>query len=835
MAACKVVRLRMCRLFDAASRKGVVRGRECGWLLLLFLSFFVAGQARAAGEPGLRIATTRPGGVVTVSQMLDDTSVLLSVQDADKNPIFGLSARDFTVTAGKRTAKIVAAEPVSESLDVPRHIVLVLDNSDSMRHRHAVAPLLAGVDEVLKIVRPIDRVQVVVFGKTKTRVAGQELAVRTFTAAQTAELKNFVAAAYSKEEMTETTVLYEAMLAGLNLVKSLPAKEPRFMVVFSDGEDINSAYKAQDVINEAARVGGFHAYAIDYMPGATADAFLTTFAQGHQGEIWKATSETNLIPIFQSVASKMQYYYVVRYLFPPTGTLAVSPTALAIDEVTSFDGAAQAEKAPEVARRLDVTALSLRPAVNTVYGIANWKVRLANGSGPLVEQAGEGTPPTEIPVSLAAFDLAKLAAGGDLVATMELNDAKGQPLTLAAAPVKLDVVKTGGRLAVAQAEVTIEEIKTIDSSPMLGYVYFGEDSSELQEKYVRLAGPEETAAFDEQRFHDTMEKYYQVLNIVGKRLTAHPEATVTLTGCNANVGKEKKNTKLAAARAEAVADYLRTVWHIAPERIRAEARNLPEMPSTSRLEEGRAENRRVEIRSDDPSLLAPVRSTYLATRIDTPALTLRPQASAPRGIKRWTVEVTNGKGRVAELSGDGELPPEIKVPINTGSLAELAVSGDLAVRMTVADGHGQELALAAAPVRVNFIQTSKRLAEKQEFRVQEKYALILFDFDSDALSAGNQAIVASIVSRIQELPQATTEVVGHTDTIGKEDYNLKLSERRALAVYRQLTAATGQEPNERIRHRGVGPQEPLFDNLSPEARAFNRTVTITLEYMQQDK
>ncbi len=82
------------------------------------------------------------------------------------------------------------------------------------------------------------------------------------------------------------------------------------------------------------------------------------------------------------------------------------------------------------------------------------------------------------------------------------------------------------------------------------------------------------------------------------------------------------------------------------------------------------------------------------------------------------------------------------------------------------------------------------------------------------------------------MPKATVEVVGHTDTIGREKYNLKLSERRALSVYRQLTAGVGKEPAEHIRHRGVGPAEPLFDNQTPEARAFNRTVTITLEYMQ---
>jgi len=137
-------------------------------------------------------------------------------------------------------------------------------------------------------------------------------------------------------------------------------------------------------------------------------------------------------------------------------------------------------------------------------------------------------------------------------------------------------------------------------------------------------------------------------------------------------------------------------------------------------------------------------------------------------------------------------------------------------------------------VKVNFIQTSQRLAEKQEYRMQEKYALILFDFDSDKVDSRNQEIVNTIVERIKELPQATVDIVGHTDNIGKEDYNIKLSERRALAVYNSLKQAYGEDPGERLLRSGVGPHNPLYDNTTSEARAFNRTVTITLDYMTGD-
>jgi outer membrane protein OmpA-like peptidoglycan-associated protein len=161
----------------------------------------------------------------------------------------------------------------------------------------------------------------------------------------------------------------------------------------------------------------------------------------------------------------------------------------------------------------------------------------------------------------------------------------------------------------------------------------------------------------------------------------------------------------------------------------------------------------------------------------------------------------------------------------------MATGGDIVVGMAVQDRKGQELAMTASPVKVNFLQTSQRLAQKKDFRVEEKYALILFDFDSDTIDARNQEIVNATVARIRALPQATVDIVGHTDNIGKEDYNIKLSERRALAVYKLLKADYVEDIGGRLHHRGVGPNNPLYVNSTSEARAFNRTVTITLEYM----
>ncbi|OGP85856.1 MAG: hypothetical protein A2Z08_01940 [Deltaproteobacteria bacterium RBG_16_54_11] len=665
----------------------------------------VAMTAIAAEESDVQIRAAKPGATVTIDRVIENGKVLVSVVDAGKNPLLGLSAEDFAVTQAGLTAKILSVQPLAESQDVPRHIVLVLDNSSSMDQRNAVEPLLAGVGELLKTIRPIDQVQMVVFNmKRPVNMGGRKLHVETFKSNQPAELQDFATRAY-RDGMTGSTVLYEAMLAGLELIGKIPATEPRFMVVFSDGEDLNSAYKRDDVFKAAQGLGLFNAYAIDFMPGPGKDKFLTKFTSENHGQIWKAASVTNLVPIFQSVASTMQYYYVVSYVLPPT---------------------------------------------------------------------------------------------------------------------------------VAPASLTIEEIKTIDASPMLGHIYFANGSSEIPPQYVRFDGPGETAGFDPQQLRGTLEKYYQVLNIVGKRLTDHPEATITLVGCNANTGAEKGKNKLSAQRAEAVRDYLQKVWNIAPERMSIEARNLPEMPSSSQLKEGQAENRRVEIRSTDPAILSPIPSIYLATQIDTPALKLHTNVLSPRDIARWKITAANAGGNLAELAGEGAPASEVQVPLPTKDLRAMATGGDIVVKMELQDNKGHTVVFPPQPVKVNFIQTSQRLAQKQDLKVQEKYALILFDFDKDTIDARNQEIVNQVVARIRKLPRATVEIVGHTDNIGKEAYNSKLSDRRALAVYKLVVAAYGEAPGDRIRYSGVGPNTPLYDNLSPEARAFNRTVTITLEYLSAE-
>ncbi|HHJ15847.1 MAG TPA: hypothetical protein ENJ80_04030 [Gammaproteobacteria bacterium] len=68
------------------------------------------------------------------------------------------------------------------------------------------------------------------------------------------------------------------------------------------------------------------------------------------------------------------------------------------------------------------------------------------------------------------------------------------------------------------------------------------------------------------------------------------------------------------------------------------------------------------------------------------------------------------------------------------------------------------------------------------------------------------------------------EVVGHTDDVGDNDYNQKLSEQRAEAVGRYLVEA-GIDPN-KILMVGAGETAPIASNTTPEGRAENRRVEV---------
>jgi hypothetical protein len=177
-------------------------------------------------------------------QMINESSLLVSVKDAQNNPIKGLKPEDFIVKSGNREARIKSVESLESSEFVPLNIVLVVDNSYSMKQRHAIKPLLAALDTFFDNLRPIDNVTVVAFSdKQSLKVKAYDLHAKSHRSKFLPELKAFLNDAFD-DGLTSKTYLYEAMVAGLSIVREMPKADNKFLVVFSDGEDLNSDFES---------------------------------------------------------------------------------------------------------------------------------------------------------------------------------------------------------------------------------------------------------------------------------------------------------------------------------------------------------------------------------------------------------------------------------------------------------------------------------------------------------------------------------------------------------------------------------------------------------------
>jgi outer membrane protein OmpA-like peptidoglycan-associated protein len=104
-----------------------------------------------------------------------------------------------------------------------------------------------------------------------------------------------------------------------------------------------------------------------------------------------------------------------------------------------------------------------------------------------------------------------------------------------------------------------------------------------------------------------------------------------------------------------------------------------------------------------------------------------------------------------------------------------------------------------------------------------RYA-VLFDFDSARLRPEADSLLQEMLATLQAEPDAYVDIVGHTDWVGTDAYNLGLSQRRAQSVVDWLVEHGISR--ERLNTVGMGEGEPIAENTTAEGRQQNRRVEI---------
>lgn len=100
----------------------------------------------------------------------------------------------------------------------------------------------------------------------------------------------------------------------------------------------------------------------------------------------------------------------------------------------------------------------------------------------------------------------------------------------------------------------------------------------------------------------------------------------------------------------------------------------------------------------------------------------------------------------------------------------------------------------------------------------------LFDFDKSVVKPAGRQALDDLLNKLQGMNTEVMITVGHTDSVGSDDYNQKLSIRRAEAVKAYLVSK-GIDSS-RVYTEGKGETQPVADNKTSDGRAKNRRVTV---------
>ncbi len=377
--------------------------------------------------------------------------------------------------------------------------------------------------------------------------------------------------------------------------------------------------------------------------------------------------------------------------------------------------------------------------------------------------------------------------------------------------------------------LVMKEVQTWTLYPLLNYVFFDLGSAKIPDRYVLFKSPEETSIFTDTTIAGgTLDKYYHILNIYGFRLKNHPKAKIQIVGCTDGTRPEEKSKELSKARAQAVYDYFKNIWGIDESRMKLSYRLKPKVVSNVRDSLGIAENRRVELICKDWDIIKPVfdkdptifpqpdHMNFVMDNGIEDILVDKRRIEIERGGKKWAVLKDIGKTEGTKewdwYSEDGELPKD-ETPFTA--------------RLVITTTNGHECPSPDIQIPVMQVKTEDRKVGKGKDSTLERYSLILFPFDrSDAGKLNEKIMNDYVYNRV--FPTSYVEVIGHTDVVGLYEHNQRLSERRSKTVYNGIRRKTKGKYGKLIV-RGVGEDEPLYDNSLPEGRFYNRTVQVIIK------
>ncbi|PKL80924.1 MAG: hypothetical protein CVV25_01720 [Ignavibacteriae bacterium HGW-Ignavibacteriae-4] len=374
-------------------------------------------------------------------------------------------------------------------------------------------------------------------------------------------------------------------------------------------------------------------------------------------------------------------------------------------------------------------------------------------------------------------------------------------------------------MAYSVDNIRVEEVKYTELFPIVPYVFYNEGSKYPSASTQTLAAERETGKFVMEDIEaDAIEINKNTFDIIGTRMQQNTAADLKITGTVDNK-TEKGKTALAKERAEQAKNYLVVNYGISPDRITVEGLANPSKPSSTRVEDGVAENRRVEFTTKDRTLLNPMLVEKEKSSIASPDLVeFVPEVTSSDSVTKWQLELSQSGKMIKTFNGGGN-PNEIQWAIkpNQLSASDLPVEYNLSVENVKGKSNN-----ITGSIPVEFISTSQRSQEVKPDKTISKFSLVVFDFDSPEISAHDKEIIDNNI-----LPaiayNSTVQIYGYSDRIGEENYNKKLALQRARNVEKYISS---KAKDAKFEVYGIGESIQPYDNDLTIGRQLSRTVQI---------
>lgn len=374
--------------------------------------------------------------------------------------------------------------------------------------------------------------------------------------------------------------------------------------------------------------------------------------------------------------------------------------------------------------------------------------------------------------------------------------------------------------SISTTPLEIRETVVTQTFPLLPYLFFDSTQSRLRSRYMHTSEPRTFRENDLPK--QTLEIYYNLLDVVGRRMTDKPDATLVVTGTTD--GRELTSAAdrriLAEERADGVIRYLSNRWSLDASRFVMRIAEAPSFPTNDNYLEGLQENRRVEISSTDVSILGPIIHTRFKEFVPVQTThVFSVQTQNPEQSLTWDLNVTRAGQLVGQKSAQGTPPKEVVFNLDqemTSRLGPVVGTVDtLDAQMRIGQSAGGYVAASTRfPVRKTV----------SNFEVS-RLSLIVFDFDQSEITEANQAMMKRVIAASAS-SNSTATIKGSTDRLGEFAHNMELSTARAHSVEQYIRMAA---PAVRIESvLGVGPSELPYDNALPEGRFYCRTVSLTI-------